>query len=256
MNFKTFYINRHQIGYQEVLLDDPVFEKAYLLENPKKIDIIAIPDGCVDLQFTWESNVCRGYVCGSFLQGKKSLISSCCRCFGLKLQPGIHFKFLKQDVASLVGNRIPLSEFLDTGSFEQELGEMPDFLSMVEATRRFFYRQQTVPIHIIANCVAKLIVNSPGTLKISDMTSTLGYSQRYISNIFKCHFGLSLKKYSDIIRAQTAITYLEYTDIMDVIVDLGYYDQPHFIHDFKQYTSMTPSSFFFFFFLNKVGLVV
>lgn len=92
-----------------------------------------------------------------------------------------------------VGNRIPLSEFLDTGSFEQELGEMPDFLSMVEATRRFFYRQQTVPIHIIANCVAKLIVNSPGTLKVSDMTSTLGYSQRYISNIFKCHFGLSLK---------------------------------------------------------------
>ena len=256
MNFKTFYINRHQIGYQEVLLDDPVFEKAYLLENPKKIDIIAIPDGCVDLQVTWESNVCRGYVCGSFLQGKKSLISSCCRCFGLKLQPGIHFKFLKQDVASLVGNLIPLSEFLDTGSFEQELGEMPDFLSMVEATRRFFYRQQTVPIHIIANCVAKLIVNSPGTLKVSDMTSTLGYSQRYISNIFKCHFGLSLKKYSDIIRAQTAITYLEYTDIMDVIVDLGYYDQPHFIHDFKQYTSMTPSSFLNQVCRSKVGLVV
>jgi len=42
VNFKTFYINRHQIGYQEVLLDDPVFEKAYLLENPKKIDIIAM----------------------------------------------------------------------------------------------------------------------------------------------------------------------------------------------------------------------
>jgi len=33
VNFKTFYINRHQIGYQEVLLDDPVFEKAYLLEK-------------------------------------------------------------------------------------------------------------------------------------------------------------------------------------------------------------------------------
>lgn len=40
MNFKTFYINRHQIGYQEVLLDDPVFEKAYLLENPKKLILL------------------------------------------------------------------------------------------------------------------------------------------------------------------------------------------------------------------------
>lgn len=70
MNFKTFYINRHQISYQEILLDDPVFEKFYLLENPTRADIIAIPDGCVDLQFTWETDVCRGYVCGSFLQGK------------------------------------------------------------------------------------------------------------------------------------------------------------------------------------------
>ena len=30
---------------------------------------------------------------------------------------------------------------------------------------------------------------------------------------------------------------------MDVIVDLGYYDQAHFIRDFKQYTSMTPNAF-------------
>lgn len=64
------------------------------------------------------------------------------------------------------------------------------------------------------------------------------------------------QKYSDIIRAQTAITYLESTDIMDVIVDLGYYDQPHFIHDFKQYTSMTPSSFLNQVCRSKVGLVV
>ena len=70
MNFKTFYINRHQIGYQEVLLDDPVFEKAYLLENPKKIDIIAIPDGWVDLQFTWESMSAVDMYVGAFSREK------------------------------------------------------------------------------------------------------------------------------------------------------------------------------------------
>lgn len=256
MNFKTFYINRHQISYQEILLDDPVFEKFYLLENPTRADIIAIPDGCVDLQFTWETDVCRGYVCGSFLQGKKSMVSTYRRCFGMKLQPGIQFKFLQQDIAALVGNRVPLSEFLDTFAFEQELGEMSSFPAMVEAARLFFHGQPIVPVHMIANCAAQLIVNSPGTLRVSDMTRTLGYSQRYISNIFKCYFGLSLKKYSDIIRAQTAITYLESSDVMDIIVDLGYYDQPHFIHDFKQYTSMTPSSFLNQVCRSKVGLVV
>lgn len=30
---------------------------------------------------------------------------------------------------------------------------------------------------------------------------------------------------------------------MDAVADLGYYDQAHFIHDFKQYTSLTPNQF-------------
>lgn len=30
---------------------------------------------------------------------------------------------------------------------------------------------------------------------------------------------------------------------MDAVADLGYYDQAHFIHDFKQYTSLTPNHF-------------
>ena len=256
MNFKTFYINRDRIRYREILSDDPVFEKFYLIENPDQDDIVAIPDGCVDLQFTWENNICRGYVCGSFLRGKKSLVSTYQRCFGLKLRPGIQFKFLQKDIVALVGSRVPLSEFLDCASFEQELAEMTALPEMIDAARRFFYGQKVVPVHMIANSAAKLIVNSTGPIRVSNMTENMGYSQRYVNNIFKNNFGISLKKYSDIIRAQNAITYLESTDVMDVITDLGYYDQSHFIHDFKQYTSLTPNSFLEQVHRSKVGMIV
>lgn len=256
MNFKTFYINRNRIRYREILSDDPVFEKFYLIENPDQDDIVAIPDGCVDLQFTWEDNICRGYVCGSFLRGRRSLISTYQRCFGLKLRPGIQFAFLRSDIASLVASRVPLSEFLDTAAFEQELSEMVCLTQMIDAARRFFHGQKIVPVHMIASSAAKLIVNSPGTMRVADMSDTLGYSQRYVNNIFKSYFGLSLKKYSDIIRAQTAITSLGSTDVMHVIADLGYYDQSHFIHDFKQYTSLTPTSFLEQVHRDKVSMIV
>lgn len=243
MNFKTFYINNHRIKYQEMLSEDPVFEKFYLIENPYQDDIVAIPDGCVDFQFTWENGRCRGYVCGSFLQGKRSLISTYRRCFGMKMQPGIQFKFLQKDITELVGSRVPLSEFLEVSSFEQRLGELDCFSEMIGAARRFFSGQKIAPVHTIASNTAKLIVSAPGSQRVSEMVESLGYSQRYVNNIFKHYFGVSVKKYSDIIRAQAAINYLESTDVMDVIIDLGYYDQAHFIRDFKQYTSLTPKSF-------------
>lgn len=245
MNFKTFYINNQRIKYQEMLSQDPVFEKFYLIENPHQDDIIAIPDGCVDLQFTWddETGGCRGYVCGSFLQGKRSGVSTYRRCFGMKLQPGVLFAFLKKDVTELVGRRIPLSEFLEIAPFERELSQLVCFSRMIETATRFVHDQKVTAAHCIASSTAKLIVSTPGTHRVSQVVESLGYSQRYINNVFKYNFGVSVKKYSDIIRAQAAIHYLQSANVLDVMSDLGYYDQAHFIRDFKQYTSLTPKTF-------------
>jgi AraC-like DNA-binding protein len=243
LNFKTFYINNRRIKYQELLTEDPVFEKFYLIENPHQDDIVAIPDGCVDFQFVWENGTCRGYVCGSFLQGKRSLTGTYPRCFGMKMQPGLQFSFLPADTAKLVGSRVPLSEFVETASFERQLEQLSCFAEMIEAARCFFGTKEITPTHILASSTAKIIFDTPGTIRVAEMVGSLGYSQRYINNVFKHCFGLSVKKYSDIIRIQAAIRYLESADVMDVISDLGYYDQAHFIRDFKQYTSLTPKSF-------------
>ena len=58
MNFKTFCLNNHHVLYEEMPSRDPLFEKFYLIENPMRDPIVAIPDGCIDLQFTWENNTC------------------------------------------------------------------------------------------------------------------------------------------------------------------------------------------------------
>ena len=130
MSFRTFYISNAHINYQEQTSSDPVFEKFYLIDNPDQVDIIAVPDSYIDLEFIWDNSVCRGYVCGSFLQGGISLIGRYQRCFGMKLRPNVCFSFLREGTKELIGRRIPLSTFLDSQSLEQRLSECVSLLEM------------------------------------------------------------------------------------------------------------------------------
>ena len=214
-----------------------------MIENPDQIDIIAVPDSYIDLEFIWENDVCHGYVCGSFLLGGVSMIGRYQRCFGMKLRSNVRFGFLHRDMKALIGRRIPLSEFIDSQSIEQQLSECGSFLEMTEAIYRFFNDKQLLTLPLIACGAAQMITRAGGNQRIADVVDSMGYTQQYVNNIFRQNYGISLKKYSDIVRIQTALRYLEAAKVMDAVADLGYYDHAHFIHEFKRYTSITPKLF-------------
>ena len=244
MNFKTFYIGNGLIRYQEAeAAPNSVFDKFYLIENPGRRDIVAIPDGCVDLQFVMEEQGFRGYVCGSFLVGKKSLVGSYPVCFGLKLRPGIQFGFIRKKAPELVGARIPLDRFVPCASLERELSRLLDIREMAERVCEYFRDKEIVPVPLLASRTVEMILEETGDSRVSDLAGSLGYSQRYVNSVFKDSFGIPVKKYCDIIRIQNAIERLRSGNVMDVVADLGYYDQAHFIHDFKHHTSLTPKTF-------------
>lgn len=243
MSFRTFYIDNSHTGYQEQWLPESVIEKFYLIENPNRIDIIGIPDGHIDLEFIWENGVCSGFVCGSFLRGRRSLVSGYQRCFGIRLRPEMQLRVLHQRVEMLMDRRVPLREFMDATALERHLEECVDFAEMICAARSFFEREQVLTLPVIASGAARLIAEMTGVQRISEVADAMGYTQKHINRVFRQNYGLSIKQYSGIVRIQTALRSLETADVMDVIAELGYYDQSHFIRDFKQYTSMTPKRF-------------
>ena len=60
--------------------------------------------------------------------------------------------------------------------------------------------------------------------------------------------GISPKELARVIRfnrAFNAINSAEPVDVQEIIYDCGYYDQAHFINEFKRFTSLTPTSFLY-----------
>ncbi|TXJ23716.1 MAG: AraC family transcriptional regulator [Chitinophagaceae bacterium] len=71
-------------------------------------------------------------------------------------------------------------------------------------------------------------------------------STRQFERNFKEFAGFSPKLYSRIIRFQSAIEQYGQTgkSLTEIAYDCGYYDQSHFIHDFKEFSGLHPRHYF------------
>jgi AraC-like DNA-binding protein len=87
------------------------------------------------------------------------------------------------------------------------------------------------------------ILRAPGQQVIARISDRAGYSQKHMIHMFKTHVGVPPKTFMRIMRFQKAVCDIEaqvHVDWSQVAFESGYYDHPHFIHDFKSFSGMTP----------------
>jgi AraC-like DNA-binding protein len=71
-----------------------------------------------------------------------------------------------------------------------------------------------------------------------------GLSNRYIQRIFSQHVGISPKTYLKVTRFQRSLPLLDVGESYTAIAfKCGYFDQAHFIKEFKSYAGVTPASY-------------
>ena len=86
----------------------------------------------------------------------------------------------------------------------------------------------------------------PNHLKLRSVCHEIGYSQKHIISVFKKYVGVTPKEFLKIIRFQKAIEQIEKyqrIDWVSLAFDCGFYDQSHFISDFKKFSGFTPSQY-------------
>jgi len=80
---------------------------------------------------------------------------------------------------------------------------------------------------------------------IKNVASRYGITSRYLQKLFSNHTGLTPKLYSKINRFQNSLRLVakKNTSLTTIAYECGYFDQSHFIREFKAFTGVLPSTY-------------
>ena len=82
-----------------------------------------------------------------------------------------------------------------------------------------------------------------GQLTVEDLSVKLNISQRQLGRYFNTSVGLSPKEFINVTRFLHSLAHLKKypsVSLTKVAYESGYYDQAHFIHEYKRFAGLTP----------------
>lgn len=92
---------------------------------------------------------------------------------------------------------------------------------------------------------ASIIYSNRLDFSMNDISTTIGYSKRYINMRFNSEYNMTPAKYARIARFQDSLRALIETpndfNIADLAHQFGYYDEPHLHKDYKSFTGFSPN---------------
>ncbi len=90
----------------------------------------------------------------------------------------------------------------------------------------------------------KLIYQSKGTIRIKELNEKLYISQSPFEKRFRKVVGTTAKKFTSIVRFNSVLDTMTKTkSLTEICYENNFFDQAHFIKDFKQFTGDTPDNF-------------
>jgi AraC-like DNA-binding protein len=90
------------------------------------------------------------------------------------------------------------------------------------------------------------MIKNPTAQRLDQLSDEIGYSQKHFIHLFTQQVGVSPKQYLKIMRFQKVISAIENRESIrwsKIALESGYYDQAHFIHDFRLFSGFTPNEY-------------
>jgi len=123
---------------------------------------------------------------------------------------------------------------------QQRIRLVEDFL----ISRLFLFEKRVDKINLISEVIHEL-KQEDFFDNIENVASRYGITSRYLQKIFLQYTGLTPKLYSKINRFQHSLQLVakRQTSLTDIAYECGYFDQSHFIREFKSFTGFIPSGY-------------
>jgi len=208
-----------------------------------------LPDGCIDLLF---DNISRpsGVIVGSMTKSVSVTLQPNARYFGVRFRPGGASSFLNISLKEIADTQLKLEDV-----WRNAYSEFSDVMDNKQVKRQIETVENLLEKQLSNNAIGNRKVQAAiallnahdGNYSVNMLSKTLEISRQHLNRIFTEAVGLNLKMFSRIVRLQAALKCARRAPVNDwalFALENGYYDQAHFISDFKDLTGVTPTNFF------------
>jgi AraC-like DNA-binding protein len=172
------------------------------------------------------------------------------RVFGVKFRPGGFRPFLGGPVAELTDQVRPAATLWGTAAerLGAELARAPGLDDLVAVAERFLRAHRPEPDPEVATVgrIVHALLHDRTVTKVDDVVTRFGIPARTLQRMFERYVGVSPKWVLRRYRVHEAAARLAeggHDSWAEVAVELGYFDQSHFIRDFTRAVGMTPAAY-------------
>lgn len=170
--------------------------------------------------------------------------------FGVYLYPFAIPQIFRCASTNIINHMIGLSDFLGSEGtlLEEQIMLATDNEHRAQILGTFLQEQlnKNKRREPVIQTAVKQVIHSQTMMTVDQLSRHFNLSNRQFERKFTEYAGFTPKVYSRIIRFQAALKQYgsDYKSLTDIAYECGYYDQSHFIHDFKEFSGYHPGQYF------------
>ena len=226
--------------------------------KPQKV----LPDGCIELIFHFKSRnkrltlenrpfvEPRSFVSGQIKQYIEIKPTGLVGVFGIRFLPAGAYPFLQLPIDELTEKTVGLDSIFGKAGRDLESKILESFIcsEKIRHAESFLLKQYDPHYEPDAIVISALrqIIHFNGQIAIDFLSRKIDITSRQLERKFKQTVGLTPKTFSRIIRFQKLLNFFGKSNLHGLTslgLDCGYYDQAHFIHEFKVFTGDVPTTY-------------
>lgn len=221
-----------------------------------------IPDGCIEMTFNFKDKIKRYTSEHDFIVHPNAMVMGQrtksyfiepignVDSFAICFYPYGFANFTNTPLENLVDIEVPLASLFGeiiAKTLEQKIVEANNTQERIEIIETFLLdrlHQNTTIEHLVKTTVDVLLASN-GSSPINQILKDDLSKRRQLERNFKKQIGISPKQLGRVLRLQTALKMLlnDAESLTNIAYESEYFDQAHFIKDFKEFVGTTPKDF-------------
>lgn len=228
---------------------------------PRKQRIV--PDGCIEIVFILGDDIKRYTSKDKFILQPRAMVlgqtvkpfyvepTGVVNSFAIRFYPYSFANFISAPIKNLVNKETPLHVLFGDDSaleFEQKIIQADDTDERIKIAEAFLFNTLSSKLTIdnIVKSTVDTLLSTKGNTSVTQILKGDITKRRQLERKFEKLIGISPKQLAKIIRLQASLKLMlnsQPESLTQIAYDSEYYDQAHFIRDFKEFTGISPKDF-------------